>query len=236
MKMRLPWQFVTVAFVVLAVPALTLAANDAKLPEPDIDIYALMSGKCRTLKIEGRDFPCKTLAYFHSEQGRANFTVALDDPTDPSHVISFSGDNGRKPQENLYELPIDRMLLNSKDRPKADGLPVPTIELGAGLCKQVGNFATRQVSTVACNATGKDGKKYDMVFESDGSPITVRRLRQVELPSEKRLARQAELRDCKQKAYLAKVLPRDRPAYIIGCLAQNSPVSDPDDAKPDDTK
>ena len=47
-----------------------------------------------------------------------------------------------RPEANLYELPIDRMLLKSKDRPKADGLPVPFVESTAGLCKQVGNFVT----------------------------------------------------------------------------------------------
>ena len=31
-------------------------ANDTKLQEPDTDIFALMSGKCSTLKIAGRDF------------------------------------------------------------------------------------------------------------------------------------------------------------------------------------
>ncbi|MDU1694030.1 MAG: hypothetical protein E6848_31075, partial [Bradyrhizobium sp.] len=63
------------------------------LPEeqPDIDLYALMSGSCRTLKVDGRDFPCKTVAFFHSEKGRAHFTVALDDPADESHIIAFSG-------------------------------------------------------------------------------------------------------------------------------------------------
>ena len=54
-------------------------------------MFALMSGKCSTLKIAGRDFACRSVAYFHSQQGRANFSVALDDPSDASHVISFSG-------------------------------------------------------------------------------------------------------------------------------------------------
>jgi hypothetical protein len=122
MKMRLCWQIFAVPFVFLATPSvagpslgsrvadeasarpLVLVANEVKRPEGDIDIYALMSGKCSTLKIAGHDFACRTVAYFHSEQGRANFTVALDDPADNSHVISFSGDNGHRDQENLYEL------------------------------------------------------------------------------------------------------------------------------------
>jgi len=75
---------------------------------------ALMAGKCSTVKIAGRDFTCKLVSYFHTKQGRGNFTVILDDPTDDGNVISFSGENGRKVNDDLYELPIDRLLLNSK--------------------------------------------------------------------------------------------------------------------------
>jgi hypothetical protein len=68
--------------------ATVLVSNEAKQEEPDTDILALMSGKCSTLKVAGRDFACRALAFFHGEQGRANFTVALDDPTDESHLGS----------------------------------------------------------------------------------------------------------------------------------------------------
>jgi hypothetical protein len=145
--------------------------------EPDIDLYALMSGTCTMLKIDGRDFACKMVAYFHTEKGRADFTVPLDDPADGSHVISFSGDNGRRTQENLYVLAIDRMLTKSKERPKVDGLPVPAVQTSSGVCKQVGNFAAGKVTSVSCSATDGAGKSYQLQFESDGSPITIRRVR-----------------------------------------------------------
>jgi hypothetical protein len=198
---------------------LVFALNETKRQEPDINTFALMSGKCSTLKVAGRDFACKAVAFFHSQQGRANFTIALDDPTDDSHVISFSGENGRRDQDNLFELPIDRMLLNSKDRPKVDGLPVPFVESSAGICKQVGNFATGQISSVSCSAIDKSGKKYELQFESDGSPMTVRRIRQSPL-SEKRSAKQKEQLECRRKADVAKVLPRDWTPFIIRCLAE----------------
>jgi hypothetical protein len=152
-------------------------ANELKPQEPDTDLFALMSGSCSTLKVAGRDFACRTVAYAHSTRGRAYFTIALDDPADHNHIISFSGENGRRTDENLYELPVDRMLLNSKGRPKVDGLPVPVVELSAGTCTQLGNFAAGQVSSITCNATDKSGRKYELRFESDGSPITVRRVR-----------------------------------------------------------
>jgi hypothetical protein len=146
--------------------------------DPDIDIYALMTGKCPTLKIAGRDFACKVVGFFHGEHGRVNFTVVLDDPGDANHIISFSGKNGQRSDDNVYQLPIDRMLLNSKDRPRADGMPVPRVELSAGTCKQVGSFATRQISSITCSAADKHGKTYDLKFVSDGSPMAVTRIRQ----------------------------------------------------------
>jgi hypothetical protein len=147
---------------------------------PDIDLYALMSGTCTKLKIDGRDFACKMVAYFHTEKGRADFTVPLDDPADDSHVISFSGDGGHRTQEDLYVLAIDRMLMKSKERPKMDGLPVPAVQTSSGVCRQVGNFAAGKVSSISCSATDDAGKSYQLQFESDGSPITIRRIRQSE--------------------------------------------------------
>jgi hypothetical protein len=150
--------------------------DELKPQTPDTDLFALMTGTCSTLKVAGRDFACRTVAYAHSVQGRAYFTIALDDPADQSHIISFSGENSRRSNENLYDLTVDRVLLNSKNQPKADGLPVPTVVRSAGRCVQLGNFATGHVSSVVCSATDRSGKKYDLRFESDGSPITVRRV------------------------------------------------------------
>jgi hypothetical protein len=152
------------------------AADEFKPQVADTDLFALMSGTCSTLKVVGRDFACRTVAYAHSVQGRAYFTIALDDPADQNHIISFSGENGRRSNENLYDLTVDRMLLNSKSRPKVDGLPVPIAVRSSGRCVQLGNFATGHVTSVVCSATDKHGKKYELRFESDGSPITVRRV------------------------------------------------------------
>jgi hypothetical protein len=165
-----------VALALLATPS--FAADD-----PNTIIFAMMSGKCRTLKVAGQDFACRAVAFSQTEEGRANFTVALDDPDDDSHIVTFSGDNGRRPEANLYELPVDRMMLKSKDRPKADGLPVPFVEASAGLCKQVGNFVTMQFSTISCTATDKGGKKYELQYESDGEPMSVRRIKRMRVGS-----------------------------------------------------
>jgi hypothetical protein len=229
--MRLCWQIVAAAVFLAAAPSIAEpfngsaryaedVANELKPQEPDTDLLALMSGKCSTLKVAGRDFACTTVAYAHSTRGRAYFTIALDDPADHNHIISFSGEDGRRTEDNLYELTVDRMLLNSKNRPKVDGLPVPSAELATGLCRQFGNVSTKQISSISCSATDKNGKKYELQFDSDGSPIKVRRLRQSPLVSEKRRARQTEQRECRQKADVAKVLPRDWPAYINRCLAE----------------
>src|SRR3984885_1927137 len=200
MKMRLPWQAFAIAIHFLAassvihaeeraaVPSQSVTDNrpllhvsdESKRQEPVTIVLAIMSGKCTTLKIAGRDYRCRAIAFFQTEEGRANFVIALDDPSDNNHIITFSGDNGRRPQNDLYELPIDRMLVRTKDRPKVDGLPVPRVELSAGMCKQLGVFASRQVSSITCSAVDKNGQKYDLQYESDGSPIALRRVRQTQ--------------------------------------------------------
>ena len=173
---RLYGQIFAIAIILFASPSVA-EPFDNRLESPDAIIFASMSGKCNTLKIAGHDFACRAVAFSQTEEGRANFTIALDDPDDDSHIITFSGDNGRRPQDNLYELPIDRMLLKTKERPKIDGLPEPLIELSAGICKQMGSFATAQVSSISCTAISKNGQRYELQYETDGSPITVRRIR-----------------------------------------------------------
>ena len=176
MTTRIGWQALVIAGILFATPCLA-EPNFPDRDKPDVDLYALMSGTCPTLKVAGRDFSCRAVAYFHSEKGRANFTVALDDPADDSHIIAFSGEIGRRLKNDLYVLTIDRMELNSKDRPKMDGLPVPAVELSDGFCRQIGNFARLKVDGITCTATGKDGKQYELKFDSDGTPITLRRVR-----------------------------------------------------------
>src|ERR1700744_3584899 len=142
-------QTLAIALLVAAVPAVAQTPDYPDRDKPDIDLYALMSGKCPTLKVAGRDFACRAVAYFHSEKGRASFTIALDDPDDHSHVISFSGEDGRKTKADRYLLTVDRIELNSQDRPKIDGLPVPSLEPSDGACQQSGNFARLQVSSIS---------------------------------------------------------------------------------------
>ena len=47
------------------------------------------SGKCATFRVAGRDLPCRAVKYFHGQGGRAYFTVAVDDPADKGHIVSF---------------------------------------------------------------------------------------------------------------------------------------------------
>lgn len=155
-------------------PVLFRSKLELKPSDPDTDLSAFMTGKCRVLKIAGRDFTCRAVSYFHTKQGRARFTIVLDDPLDDGHVVAFSGENGRKTHENRYELPIDRILLNSKDRPRINGIVQPTVEPSAGVCKQIGNFSARSVSSISCTAMDRGGRQYQLEFESDGSPIVVK--------------------------------------------------------------
>lgn len=180
----LRWAAATGLTVLLATPCLAEPAAPIRVNSPQvlqnsyIDLLALMSGHCKTLKVAGRTFACKTVAYAHGDSGRVNFAVAVDDPADANHVVSFSGENGKRADDNSYELPVDRMLLNSKDRPKVDGLPVPAEQASTGICRQTGNFAAKKVTDVTCSATDSEGRRYELLFISDGTPVSVRRIRQ----------------------------------------------------------
>jgi hypothetical protein len=185
------------------------------------DLFASMTGKC-SLKVAERDFTCGSVAFSHSPGGRSGFTVPLDDPDDDTHIITFSGENGKREQDDLYELPIYRILLRSKDGPKADGLPVPSVEPSTGGCKQLGNFARQQVSSVSCSASDGKGRKYELRFESDGSPIKVKMIAAVDPEAEERRARilaaHVEQLKCRNMADVQGVLPRDRTDFILRCM------------------
>ena len=183
LMMRLRRPVLAAALATLASPCFAessapIPVNNPTAQNAFIDLLALMSGHCKTLKVAGRTFACKTVAYAHGDKGRVNFAVAVDDPSDANHVVSFSGENGQRADDNSYELRIDRMLLNSKDRPKVDGLPVPAEQTSTGVCRQTGNFAARKVTDVTCTATDSEGRRYELLFVSDGKPVSVRRIRQ----------------------------------------------------------
>jgi hypothetical protein len=222
--MRICWRLAAVAFMYFSVTSVAVFADETERHGPEIDMFASMSGKCSTLKIAERDFSCTTVAFSHSPGGRSGFTVPLNDPDDDSHIITFSGEKSKREQENLYELTIDRMLLKSRDRPKVDGLPTPSVELSTGTCKQIGNFAIQQVSSVSCNAADGNGRKYEFQFVSDGSPIKVRMIRVadsvVEEQRTKALAAHIEQLKCREQAVLQAVLPRDRTAFILKCMEE----------------
>ncbi|MET3911589.1 hypothetical protein ABID59_005953 [Bradyrhizobium sp. S3.3.6] len=184
LTMRLSRPVLAALLLSLASPCFAGSSSTIPVNNPPIrlnnfiDMLALMSGHCKTLRVAGRAFACKTVAFAHDDKGRVNFAVAVDDPSDENHVVSFSGENGKRADDNSYELPIDRMLLNSKTRPKVDGLPVPAEQTSTGTCRQTGNFAAKKVNDVTCSATDNEGRKYELLFVSDGKPVSVRRIRQ----------------------------------------------------------
>ncbi len=192
--------------------------------EIEIDVFASMAGKCTTLKIAERDFACTTVAFSHSPGGRSGFTIPLNDPDDDSHIITFSGENGRRADNDVYELTIDRMLLKSKDSPKEDGLPTPAVEPSTGKCKQIGNFATQHVSSVSCLANDAKGRKYELQFELDGSPIVVKMIRVADPEAEEQrskvLSSHIEQLKCRHKAEAQGILPRDRTEFILRCMEE----------------
>jgi hypothetical protein len=219
--MRICWRAIAVAPILFLTASTATIAEETERHQPDFDMFASMAGKCSSVKVADRDFVCTSVAFFHSPGGRSSFALPLNDPDDDSHIITFSGDKAKRDQD-VYELSIDRMMLKSKDRPKLDGLPVPSVVLASGACKQVGNFATQHVSSVSCTATDANAVKYEFQFESDGSPIRVTMVRAADPETDERrakaLAAHIEQIKCRQKADAQGVLPRDRTEFILQCL------------------
>ena len=123
------------------------------------------------------------------------------------------------------------MLFKSRDRPKVDGLPVPSVVLSSGMCRQIGNFAAQQVSSITCDATDANGNRYELQFESDGSPIRVHMISvsdpTVSVPNPaanaaraKALAAHIEQLKCRHMADAQGVLPRDRTDFILRCMEE----------------
>jgi hypothetical protein len=220
--MRICWRVTAVALMLFSVVSPALPADEIERHEPEIDVFASMTGKCSTLKVAGRDFQCTTVAFSHSPGGRSGFTVPLNDPDDATHIITFSGVQNKRDRDDLYELSVDRMLLKSKDRPKVDGLPVPSTDLSTGNCQQIGNISKQQVSSISCLATDENGARYEFQFESDGSPIKVRTIRIADPIEEERLAKvvaeHVEQLKCGHLAEVKGILPRDRTEFILRCM------------------
>jgi hypothetical protein len=228
--MRFRRQILALALILPVWPATAAsAAAEDKQQNYDIDMIVTMSGRCSRLNIAGRDLQCRAVKYFHSRAGRAYFTIAIDDPADSGHIVSFSGENARRDGDRPYELAVDQMLLNSKERPKVEGLRVPQVEPSSGACKQFGTLVTGKVTGISCTATDNNGRKYELQFDSDDKPMMLQRISQGPLLSEKRRTRLKALFECRRKAVDANVLPRDSASYVIQCLEESGVSPAPDD-------
>ncbi len=214
------------AFARPALPVMPVAADDENY---DIDLIVGFSGQCTTFRVAGQNLPCRAVKYFHGESGRAYFTIAVEDPSDRGRTVSFSGEKARRDRNDFYELTVDQVLLNSKERPLAGGVRVPQVEPAAGMCKQFGDIETKQIKTISCAAADRAGRRYELQFQADGQPATVQKITREPLDSVRRRARLRALKACRIKAAEARILPRDTAAYIIECLEQASASQAPSD-------
>ena len=140
----------------------------------DTELAAFMAGKCNSANVGGQATSCKYAGYSLTKSGRSNFKIALEDRDDVRRAIAFSGVEARKPQSDIYEVSIDKILFYSKDRPKGEGEIDPLEKAATGTCRQVGDFSRRKLLNLSCSATDEAGQVYSVDFGSDGSSIKVR--------------------------------------------------------------
>ncbi len=206
-----------------AAPIVRVAAEDENY---DIDMIVTFSGKCATFRAAGQSLSCRAVKYFHGQSGRAYFTIAIDDPADKGHILSFSGEKARREKNDFYELTVDQMLLNSKDRPRINAVRVPLVKQASGICKQFGDVEKKRITAVSCVATDKDGLKYELEYQADGEPALVQTIVREPVELAKRRKRLRTLNVCRQKATDAQILPRDATSYIIQCMAEGGVAAD----------
>ena len=176
-----PSQALALAILLIAMPA--VASDELQRQEPDTIIFAMMSGKCRTLKVAGRDLHLPGRSFL-PDRGRQGEFYGRDQRSQGRqpyhHVFRRQRAKARSQRIRTADRPDAAEI---QGRPKADGLPVPSIEPAAGICKQVGNFVTLELSSISCTATDKNGKKYELQYESDGTPMAVRRIKRMRVGS-----------------------------------------------------
>ncbi len=155
-------------------PIIYRLSKSAMARAADTELAAFMAGKCDSASVGGQAISCKYAAYSLTKSGRSNFKIALEDRDDARRAVAFSGVEARKPQSDIYEVSIDKILLYSKDRPKDEGEIDPLVKAATGSCRQIGDFARRKLLNLSCSATDEAGQAYSIDFGSDGSPIKVR--------------------------------------------------------------
>jgi TonB family protein len=158
----------------LTLPIIYRLSKAAMARAADTELAAFMAGKCNSANVGAQAVSCKYAGYSLTKSGRSNFKIALEDRDDTRRAMTFSGVEARKPQSDIYEVAIDKILLYSKDRPKDEGEIDPLVKAATGSCRQVGDFARRKLLNLSCTATDEAGQVYSVDFESDGSPIKVR--------------------------------------------------------------
>lgn len=158
----------------LTLPMIFRLSKAAMARAADTELAAFMAGKCNSANVGGQAVSCKYAAYSLTKSGRSNFKIALEDRDDARRAVAFSGVEARKPQSDIYEVSVDKIMLYSKDRPNDAGEIDPLVKVATGTCRQTGDFSRRKLLNLSCTATDEAGQVHSVDFGSDGSPIKVR--------------------------------------------------------------
>ena len=105
------------------------------------------------------------------------FAVAVDDPSDENHVVSFSGENGKRADDNSYGRRSTACCSTPRIGRRSTAYRCRRSRPPSAAAA-TGNFAARKVNDVTCSATDNEGRTYQRPFVSDGKPVSVRRIRQ----------------------------------------------------------
>lgn len=132
---------------------------------------AILKGKCEKLTMKGDDLTehCgNQIVQSIYNTGRTGFTVTVGDK---GTVITFSGLEGAKPDQDTQLQDLDFIILNLG----IEGVTPARTPVRGG-CGYSNPY--KGPTTISCQATGEKGEAYLLQFRSDGSPPSMTDFRQ----------------------------------------------------------
>ncbi len=153
-----------ICILLIAVLTLTFAMTSGARAQSVPTFWADMSGSCKLLMLAGRVEECRGASLMHQQfdNGRANFTVAMFEPS--VNMIGFSGGQLLRPNSDELRLIIDRILLNLAH-------PAGKVVTVRGECLFRGDMSQAVPQELRCST--REGAVYQLVFVTDAKPAKI---------------------------------------------------------------
>ncbi len=148
-----------------ALAALTRLANPSDAAAQGTGSLIIgIHGHCENVTVAGKSAACAVKSgqlYMHFKNGNALFANQLAD----GRTLSFVGEKDAQPQLEVYHLYLSRVRVLTKGTQLVSSV--------AGECVAHMSRDGYLWSFTQCTATDENGATYSLLFQSDGSRVTV---------------------------------------------------------------